>query len=298
MVVVKKKVLALGFFDCVHIGHRFLLEKAKQYAKLSNSELVVLTFSDVFLSTLNRNAKEVYTLKERQRLLKGLGCKSIIVMDENATFLDMSAGEFMSYLEGMNPCAIFAGEDYRFGAGAQGNMAMLKKFFNGRAGIRVFSVDLQTFLGQKISSSEIRQLLCEGNIKRANGYLFDPYSVTAQVVRGRGDGKKYGIPTANITVPEYKLMPGSGVYLTETTVGGRKYISLSNVGSHPTFEDNTQNIETVLLDFEGNLYGKMIKISFFEKLRDVRKFDSPLLLKEQIDKDIAYAKMHYKEFKA
>lgn len=285
MVNVKKKVFALGFFDCIHKGHRYLLQKAKHFSVLANGELHVLTFDDNFFPMLDKEEKEVFTLSERRKILKLIGVKEVTILNENKDFLELSAQEFLQYIKDKAPVAIFAGSDYRFGKNAAGDFDMMTEFFKD-SNINVYNVDLKTELGKKISSTDIRILLEEGKIKEANAFLGTKYYISGQVVKGRGIGKELGIPTANILPPKIKLLPKPGVYQTETTVSGKTYKSITNIGNRPTFNNDEYAVETLLIDFDGNLYGKTIKVTFINRIRDIQKFDSPAELVDQIKKDI------------
>lgn len=286
--LINKRVLALGFFDSVHIGHRFLLNKAAAIAKEFGAELQVLTFNDDFFANLGRKDKEVYLLEERMCLLGSLGFDNITVLEPTKEFLAQSPEQFLGFLLKMKPAAIVAGKDYTYGYLGKGNMKSLYAYMS-QMGIEVFEVDLQEYMKEKISSTKIKELLDKGDIKGANLLLGDSFFVTGKVQKGRGVGKTIGIPTANISVPNLKQLPREGVYKTRTLADGMVYSSITNVGSHPTFEDRNFNIETLLLGFDGNLYNKEIKVYFESRIRDTRKFAGAKELAEQINSDIAYA---------
>lgn len=283
-----KSVLALGFFDSVHIGHRFLLNKAAAIATDFGAELRVLTFSDEFFANLGRKDKEVYLLQERIRLLTSLGFENITVLEPTKEFLAQSPEHFLDFLQKMKPVAIVAGKDYTYGYLGKGNMQSLSEYMSG-IGIEVFEVDLQKYQKEKISTTKIKELLDKGDIEGANMLLGESFFVTGNVQKGRGVGKTIGIPTANISVPNLKQLPREGVYKTRTLADGIVYSSITNVGAHPTFEDRNFNIETLLLGFDGNLYNKEIKVYFESRIRDIKKFAGPGELAEQINSDIAYA---------
>jgi riboflavin kinase/FMN adenylyltransferase len=156
-------------------------------------------------------------------------------------------------------------------------------------GISVFEIDLQKYQKEKISTTKIKKLLDIGDIKQANLLLGDKYFITGTVQKGRGVGSGIGIPTANISVNNLKQLPKEGVYKTLTKAGEKCYPSVTNVGAHPTFEDRNFNVETLLMDFEGNLYGESITVYFESRIRDIQKFDSAEQLVMQIKSDIAAA---------
>ncbi len=283
--LINKSVLALGFFDSVHIGHRYLLQKASNIATKFGAKLQVLTFDDNFFTNLGRKDKEVYLLNERISLLCSLGYENITVLDPTKEFLAQSPKEFLDFLLKMNPIAIVAGNDYTYGYMGEGNMQSLNEYMATK-GVEVFEVDLQKYLKEKISTTKIKRLLILGDIIGANVLLGDSFFVSGEVQKGRGVGKGIGIPTANISVSSTKQLPLEGVYKTKTLADGIMYSSITNVGAHPTFEDKNFNIETLLLGFEGSLYNKNIKVFFESRIRDTKKFADAQQLVAQINNDI------------
>lgn len=282
-----KTCLALGFFDSVHRGHRYLLQQGKAIAQQLDAKLTILTFNDDFLLNLGRKDKEIYLLEERIELLNNLGYQNIIVLNPTKEFLMKTEHEFMNYLLSLNPVAIIAGNDYTFGYAGKGNINTLSNFFNSNC-VKVFEIDLQKFYNSKISTSQIKKLLTEGHIQKANKLLGSEYYISGTVVKGRGIGATIGIPTANIEINRMKHVPAQGIYQTVTEVDNVVYKSVTNVGAHPTFEDKNFNIETLLIGFEGNLYDKKIKVYFQKRIRDIIKFNSVQSLVEQIKQDIDF----------
>lgn len=286
-----KKVLALGFFDSIHLGHRALIEEAKEVARGLGAGTCVCTFDDAFFDLLTGCAvKEIYTLQERRKLLAELGVTCVKVFEASPARFSQSGEDFVNELFSEGDVAgIVCGEDYTFGAGASCDCGDLQRFCND-AGI-VFHVARTVTMedGAKVSSSAIRKLLSNGDLPGANRLLGRAYFCAGTVVHGRGDGRKFGIPTANLDVLREKLLPAFGVYQTVTEAGGVRYRSLTNVGGQPTFDISKPTIETLILDFSGNLYGKEITVSFIRKIRDIVRFPSATALKEQIEQDIAEA---------
>lgn len=280
--------LSLGFFDSIHRGHRYLLQVGKKIASYYNAEFTVMTFDDNFNTALGREEKEVYLLSERLEILKSLGYDKIVVFESSTDFLNMDAEKFLRYLLTYNPIAIIAGNDYTFGKGAKGDIGLLKSFMKEH-NVNVAEVDLLNYYNSKISTSRIKRFLLKGEIAKANKLLGDRYFVSGTVTKGKGLGNKLGIPTANIVAPKLKFLPKDGVYKTSVQVDGKTYDSITNVGTHPTFNDHSFNLETFILNYDGNLYNKKIKISFIDRLRDVIKFNSVDELVKQINSDIVKA---------
>ncbi len=281
----KKNVLALGFFDSIHIGHRSLLQKARDFANQHNANLIVVTFNDNFFKNLNRPIKEVYLLNERLGILNALGYNQILVLDPTIEFLQQTEVEFMQYLLSLNPFAIVAGSDYTFGKNGQGSIKSLSKFMSKHK-IRVKEIDLIKMQGTKVASTDIKMFLESGNIPKANELLQDKYFISGTVVKGRQKGGKLGMPTANINIHPFKQIPKDGVYKTITVVDNKEYLSVTNIGIHPTFDCNHFNIETLVLNFSQDLYNKEIKVYFIERIRDIIKFESAEKLVQQVKNDI------------
>lgn len=293
MVTMKNNVLALGFFDSVHIGHRFLINTALSYAKKNNSKLIVVTFDDNFLSQLRRDAKEIYLFEEKKEILLSLGVDKVISLPANKECLSLSKDQFLDYLyDAFCPKAVFFGSDYHFGKNAEGDKDCINKYFVSKA-IEAITVDLLEIDSKKVASSDIRNLLMLGNIKEANKFLGEPYFISGIVEHGFAVGKKLNFPTANISFNEKKLVPKNGVYAVKAVFDGKSYLGLTNIGGRPTFNNETVKAETYVLDFDGDLYGKTIKIYLLEFIRDIIKFDSENELKAQITKDITKLKEVY-----
>ena len=279
-----KYIIALGFFDCLHVGHRKLIEKTVELAKENNLIPAVFTFDDDFFNVLLRNEKYIYTLKERKELLNEIGIQEIFVGTPSKRFIDMNALEFLDYLDNLGVVGVVCGEDFTFGSDKWGANELYEWALCTGKGY--YLQNIVKFRNEKISSQNIRKLLQEGRILEANALLKREFFIMGEVVSGRGEGKKFGYPTANINVSNSKLLPQYGVYKTHTFVEGKRYLSLTNVGNAPTFNADNITLETLILDFDENIYGKTISVHFDKKIRDICKFSSKIELKEQIEKDI------------
>ena len=279
-------VLCLGYFDCIHLGHRRLLSSAFDYARKNHFGLSIATFDDNFLSSVGRKDKEVFLLSERKCIFHSLGIDDIIVFPSEKEFLSKDRTEFCQYINSLHFKAIFVGSDYKFGKDAAGDALFLKT----NCTVPVFIEDIFLFENKKVSSSDIRQLLKKGDVEKVNRLLSVPYFISGIVSKGRNDGQKMKYPTINLLPEKEKELPSFGVYITETMLDGKKYLSVTNVGSHPTFFDNTINIETHLIDFSDNAYGKKVTVYFEKFIREIKEFSSVEELKKQIAKDIETAK--------
>lgn len=283
-------VIALGFFDSIHCGHRFLLNEGRKLSQKYGTDLGVITFDDNFLSNLpngKKNCKEVFLLDERLSILREMGINNVEIIDTDNGFLSKTAEQFAEYVSSFMPKAIVCGADYTFGKFASGNASFLKAFFAKRY-VEVKIVDLLIESGKKTSTSDIKNLLSGGNIIEANRLMGHNYFLDGIVSEGRHVGNELGIPTANIICTDKKLLPLCGVYSTLVTVDGCKYKALTNVGTHPTFDDYHFNTETFILGFNGDVYGKILRVEFLDRIRGIFKFCNSDELIAQIRKDINF----------
>lgn len=284
-----ERVVALGFFDGVHIGHRELFRVAREQAKRYSLPFAVFTFSSDS-KNIKHGSSRLYSDSEKLSLLSKCGADEVITADFD-TLRDMSAESFVKDLligELGARCAV-TGLDFRFGQGAQGTQAQLSELMRDacREAVAVDDVMLD---GKKVSTTEIKRRLAEKDLAGANKMLGEPYFIITDVEHGRGVGRNLGYPTANCSLGGKESVIPRGVYRTVTESGGRSYPSLTNVGSCPTFDERKTHAETYILDFDGDVYDKTVRISFLEFLRDEIKFSSEKELKMQINIDINRAK--------
>lgn len=271
--------VALGYFDCVHKGHREIFEKAKSL----NENFAVFTIKGNFFKR-----DDVYGFEEKCDLFSECGAKYIIYADGNKDFFDLSPLEFLEkFTANFKVSAFVCGEDFTFGKNAFGNTEILKKFCDDR-GIEFVVIPIKTYNGEKISSGRIKKLLFSGEVKVADELLGFPYFVKGKVVRGRGEGASKTVATANICLDKNKFSLKRGVYATKVIVDNKEYYGVTNYGNCPTFDCNDETIETHLINFKGSLYGKEIKVFFLDYLREIKSFSSALELKKQISKDMEY----------
>lgn len=286
--------LALGFFDCVHKGHAEVIAKAKELAAKSGSECAVMTFRGDPGTFFNKK-KRIYSFEERLEALGGLGVDAVIAADFDESFAALSAEDFLDrLLSDRKVTAVAVGEDYTYGKGAQGSARTLSESLADR-NITANVVPLLCRNGVKISSTEIKTLLESGGIEAVNDMLTEPYFMLGTVSHACGRGNTFGYPTANIPYDGGKVYPAPGVYATTVTVEGRTFLGGTNIGAKPTFGDNSPSVETFILDFSGDIYGKLIKLRFFKRLRGIEKFPSAEALAAQLDRDVAHIKEYFAE---
>ena len=285
-------ILCLGNFDGVHYAHRVLLRKAKelQTQKMPHAKCGVFVFerhSADFLS--NNPPKHLTTLSQKLKYFSDEGMDFAFVADFKA-IKDLSPEEFIKTVL-MEQCAckaVVCGYNYHFGKGGAGNYQLLQELFTPEFAIASEPIYQN---GETVSSTRIRELLMQGDIKSANALLTVPFSITASVEHGKGLGHKMGTPTFNQIPPQEMLIPHRGVYLTRSLIDGKSYHGLTNIGTHPTVDtDAALNLETHLFDFDGDLYQKEITVEFLDYIRPEQQFKTLEALQNQIQKDIQSVK--------
>jgi riboflavin kinase/FMN adenylyltransferase len=294
-------VLAAGFFDGLHRGHRLLLASAVERAREIAGQAWVLTFDRHPLAVLapSKCPPLLSTLDERLDLLERSGLDGALVLDFTRQLATLEPDAFIRRLCGDTPhgpspshvSEIRCGRNWRFGRRAAGTPELLAQF--GQAyGFRVVIVPYAEYQGMEISSTRIRCAVSEGRLDDAAAMLGRAYAVRGTVVRGRGIGHSLNVATANVQ-PDTGVLPPNGVYAVRVQTGSAAYNGVSNLGVHPTFTDATPDravLETHLLDFNGDLYGQTIEVLFLARLRGERVFDSPEALVRQIAEDVVRAK--------
>lgn len=287
----KPIVLCLGFFDCVHLGHRALIARAQEICK-EGIRVAAFTFDNnpFFKRTVSRDL--IYSFDERAEIMSSVGVSVLLYAHAGEEFFSMSPTEFVDRLcDNMNITGVVVGGDYTFGKNSSGDVVLLKQLLASKS-IPLYVVDAVTYAGERISSTSIRGLLREGDIDTANRLLGLPYRVCGIVQKGRRVGSRIGFPTANVGVGADKVIVKTGVYYTKCKIDGVEYPSVTNVGTHPTFDDYSFNVETHIIwedEKDRDLYGEALEISFYRYLRDTHKYSSVDELIETIRGDVAHA---------
>ncbi len=280
----KPIVLCLGFFDCMHLGHVQLLNRAKSVASTS-FKTALFTFCNNHFQTLNKPAKLIYTYDERLSVYDSLGVDVVLCARFDKDFMSMSGRQFLDLLKNYNLKGIVCGEDFTCGSDLM-SATFVRDYLREICDVQI--VPIVKSNGQKVSSTLVRKLLLENNVEQANGFLSQPFFFRGQVAQGRHVGRQIGFPTVNIALSEDKLAP-TGVYAGVVSVDGQRYKAVINVGNTPTFSEFTAKVEAHLLHFEGNLYGKDVKISLVKFLRNIHKYADGKQLAEQLAKDTEVA---------
>ena len=295
---IKEKVIALGFFDGVHLGHAALLRRTVEEAAARGVTPAVFTF--------DRVPKEVITgipcplinsPDDRKDLLRRLyGIAEVIMVPFDDEMRTTAWDDFVTeiLIKRYRAVHLVAGHDHHFGHKNQGSPELLQEKC-AQLGLGCDIIPKVEVSGITVSSTYIRRLVELGQISRANRFLGHPHTLTGTVRHGRGIGSSRLFPTANLIIPPHVLVPSHGVYATRVTLDdGRTYSAVTNVGTRPTLNNGTDiTVEACLLDFEGDLYGKTMRVEFYEHLRDEVRFDSMEALKAQIAADVESTKVYF-----
>ena len=281
-------VIAIGTFDGVHIGHQALISRAVSLARASAVPCVLFTFQNHPLSVLapQRIPPALSSREERRNIVSSLGVDFLIEERFTEELASLSAEDFLSRLmETLAPRAVVVGENFSFGAGGRGTPEFLAA--KGKEmGFRVEKVPLFSYDGGTVSSTRIRALLAQGDVRLAGELLGRSFSISGVVVHGDERGRTLGFPTANLLPQKGEACPAGGVYAVRVLRGnGILHLGVANVGSNPTFEGIEFRVETHLLDFSGDLYNQRITVQFVERLRGELRFPSADALVRHIRMD-------------
>lgn len=289
---VARPVLMLGNFDGVHLGHQALIGSAVADAKAIDGRAVVFTFSPHPLQVLapERAPRLILTEADKLALLEAYGAEIAIVQKFDLDFAHIEAEKFVKdYLvRRIGVTKVWVGKDLRFGKARKGRVEDLIRW-GTEDGFGVGVVGPVEIAGHRVSSSRIRTLIERGQVRPAAQNLGRHHFVSGRVIAGHGRGRDIGFPTANIE-PATEAVPLDGIYATLFEVGGRRWHSATSIGVNPTFGAGPRTIESFVFDFDGDLYGKDVKVHFVERIRDEKKFSSLESLAQQIDRDVLDAR--------
>ncbi len=264
-------VILLGGFDGLHVGHRLLLSRAKEYGV----PVGVMTIA-------GGKGDSVFTLCERESIYRRAGVDFALELPF-AEIKELSPQAFVALVEEQFvPKAFVCGEDFRFGKSAAGDPELLRTLTTAQVDV----LPLLEMNGEKVSSSTVKAFLSAGKIEEANTLLGEPFFLLGTVQKGRMVGRTIGFPTANLAYPDGKHPLSYGVYASEVDVDGKTYQAITNFGSQPTFSEGQVCVETHLDRFEGDLYGRELTVRFIRKIRDIRKFACAEDLQKQLWADL------------
>lgn len=284
-------VVTIGKFDGFHLGHRKLLSAVLQEKKKGYASCVIS-----FSTSVDMPGSVIYTREEQRKICESLEIDVLAEYPLDETIKEMSGEQFVKEIlcERLQAKVIVTGEDFRFGKNRSGDISLLKSL-EETYGYRTVCVPKVTAEDIRISSTEIRRVLAEGNVSEANRWLGRPYAVFGEVLHGKKLGRTIGFPTMNLIPPTEKLLPAYGVYVTRTKVDGQWFDGITNIGLRPTVDsDELVSVETHLFSYNVDLYGKQVEVQFLHFLRPERKFADVAALKAAMLEDVKSAKAYLK----
>jgi riboflavin kinase/FMN adenylyltransferase len=293
----KNPVITIGSFDGMHLGHRKIIEQINTKAKEVEGESLIITFNPHPRLVLNNEAKGVSllsTLDEKIEALEKLNVDVLVVVPFTKSFSEIPALDYIEefLFKNFHPHTIVIGYDHHFGKNRSGNYSMLEQM-KSKFNYQLEEIPAQALSQINISSTKIREALFQGNVKMANDYLCNKYSIFGKVVHGEKKGRLLGFPTANLQVMDYdKLIPAKGVYVVNVKVGTHQYCGMMNIGTRPTITDNDLvSLEVHILKLDQDLYGQYLTVEFLDRIRDEKKFSSldELIAQLNSDKKVAEA---------
>ena len=295
----QRRVVAIGTFDGVHVGHQAIIGRAIEIARERRLNAMALTFEPQPIAVLRPELRPAVLthIGLKTQLIERLGVDELLVVPFTKAFSRIRAERFAEMLVSppVGAEAVVIGENFRFGHGGAGTAEMLMQYgrrrgFHVEAPVLVSSAD-----GKPISSTRIRRLVATGQVEAVIPLLGRLHSVEGIVVHGEGRGRGLGIPTANLEIPADSALPSRGVYACRAVLASGRSTAAVNIGVAPTFTaqslSSTMRLEAFLLDHDGSdLYGQTMRIEFIERLRDEKRFESVDALMEQVHRDIARAR--------
>jgi riboflavin kinase / FMN adenylyltransferase len=286
--ILRPTVLTLGVFDGLHLGHQLIMRTVVERAKSADAVSTAITFDPHPRAVLHPESAPplLQTLDQRLANFEVLGIEQVIVIPFDREFAAQPAEDFLHDIihDRLHAKEVYLGKGFAFGKGRGGNINLLRNM-SDRLGFHADEVPEVQLRGRRISSSAIRKLLDAGQINLSRRMLGRPYGVEGVIIRGDRRGHTIGFPTANLH-PHNRVIPKYGVYATATLVDGTWRRSITNIGVRPTFEkDSEPSIETYIFDFDGDLYGDVLRVRFLHRIRDERKFSGIDELKAQIGRD-------------
>lgn len=284
----KPSLVTIGVFDGVHRGHQHLIRQLVEQAHSNGRAAVVLTFfphPDIVLRGL-QGRYYLTTPEQRAALLAEMGVDVVVTHPFNDAVRHMRATAFVDDLAAhLKVAELWVGSDFALGYQREGNVPFLREQ-GSQKGFTVHEIDLIVEQGERISSTHIRELLEHGDIEAARDLLGRGYSLSGEVIHGKKRGRAIGFPTANIAVWEQQVIPANGVYAGWGYLGKERFMAMTNVGVSPTFMNDAVTVEAYLLDFDREIYGEILTITFEKYLRPEAKFDNLQALIDQINEDV------------
>ncbi|MBU1009866.1 MAG: bifunctional riboflavin kinase/FAD synthetase [Bacteroidetes bacterium] len=289
-VPVPNAVVTVGTFDGVHLGHQAIFNKMIEEASEINGETVVITFHPhprIVLQLESSNLRFISTQEMKIRRLANMGIQNLIIIPFTKEFSRTRSETFIKeyIVDRIRPAYLVIGYDHHFGKNRMGDFRKLYDMGH-RYGFKVDRIPAQDVENIAISSTKIRKALDAGDVHKANRLLGYAYSLTGKVVHGNELGRTIGFPTANIALEDqYKLITAAGVYACQVEWKSELYKGMGNIGYRPTINEGDLTIEVHIFDFDADIYDEEITISFIERIRDEKRFDSMQALRDQLGHD-------------
>lgn len=287
------RVFVLGFFDGCHLGHQAVFKEAAKLAEEKSAGIGVITFYPHPMSVLAPGIRVplLQSEEEKAESFRKAGMDLAVFIRPTKEFLSETAESFLKNLADIPGIkGIVTGDNFSFGKGASGNVSSMKSYFEG-SDVAVVTAPLVSEGGKVLSSTTVRTLIEAGKVEEAAKLLGRNYTMSGDVVHGFHRGNDLlGFPTANLRMPDARVLPADGVYATKTRIEGKCYPSVTNIGTNPTFGNSEKTIETFIIDFDEEIYGKSFTLEWVKYIRGEVKFDSVDALKAQIESDIEAAK--------
>ena len=285
----KETLITIGVFDGVHLGHKYLISKLVRQAAGQNLLSCVITFRQHPRDLLSPKTKLLYlcSVPERIQLLKNEGVDIVAALTFNRELAKLSARDFVALLKKhLKMRGLVIGPDFTLGRNREGNTETLRSL-GQEMGFSVTVIAPKIIDGEVASSTAIRQALAEGNMEKVTRLLGRPFSLRGKVARGEHRGTGLGFPTVNLSIDAKMALPPDGVYATRANIGVQEYQAVTNIGKRPTFGDNNElTIESFILNYNYDVYGKEVKIEIIQRLREEKAFANVEELKKQIAEDV------------
>ena len=284
-------VVALGMFDGVHIGHQSIIRRAVELARSIDGKCLVFTFSNHPRAIFAPDSLPpvISSARLRQQHMEELGVDLYMAIPFTREFAKHSPEDFLAMLQShFAPRYVVTGPNYTFGCKGKGSdRTLLREAQNYGFQAEICPAVLRG--GRPVSSTRIRRLILAGDLETAEDFLGRPFTVLGRVIHGDQRGRTIGFPTANLAIPDDRVMLPNGVYAAEVLYEGQHYLGLANIGNNPTFEGCNRRLEVNLQGFHADIYDRLIEVRFRAKLRDEIKFPSVEALVTQMHKDKAHA---------
>jgi len=284
----KDMLLAIGVFDGVHLGHKYLISQLVEQARERNLLPGVVTFRQHPQELVSPQTKLPFLtdLAQRNNLLRNEGVEAVITLSFTAELARLSARQFVSLLHKyLRMRGLVIGPDFALGKGREGDTDTLRKL-GQEINFSVTVVPPVMINGEVVSSTVIREALADGDVAKMHKLAGRPFSLHGHVVTGAGRGEGLGFPTANLDINQEQAIPADGVYVSWAYIDGEAYQAMTNIGKCPTFDGCERVAEVYVIDYHGDLYGCELETDFIERLRDEKKFDTVEELKKQVAEDV------------